>query len=78
VSGTSANIAWGTTGPWDLDYYARLVVRDAAGNDLSAAVSYRNGSVTFSVAGLSSGSHQLSLVKQEDSRTGADFTIYIP
>jgi len=34
--------------------------------------------VTFSVAGLSSGSHQLSLVKQEDSRTGADFTIYIP
>jgi hypothetical protein len=76
--GTNASVTWTTSGPWDLDYYGKLVVRDASGNDLSGAVSYRNGSVTFSTAGMASGSHQLSLVKQEDARTGSDFTIYIP
>ena len=78
VFGTNATISWSTVGPWDLDYYGKLVVRDASGNDLSSAVSYRNGAVTFSIAGLAAGFHQLSLVKQEDSKTGADFTIYIP
>ena len=35
-------------------------------------------SLALYTASLAAGSHQLSLVKQEDSKTGADFTIYIP
>lgn len=71
-------LTWTTSGPWDLDYYGKLVVRDASGNELSGAVSYRNGSVTSSTSGMASGLHQLSLVKQEDAWSGSDFTIGIP